>query len=487
MASSVETAIRSVVIKGVGALAAFNRKRQSGTREHTFLTGIHAPVTQERTLTELAVTGTIPPELSGRYVRIGPNPFKPDPRGHHWFVGDGMVHGVRIEQGEAKWYRNRYIRSRTLEAAGGPAAAPGPRLSPDFDTVNTNVISHAGRTYGLVEAGSFPVELSDELDSIAYSDLGGTLRVPFTAHPHEDPLTGELHAITYNGSTLDTVWYVRVSADGKVLREVPIPVQHGPSIHDCAVTAKYVLVFDLPVTLSMPALLGGARFPYRWNPDHKARVGLLPRGGSADDIVWCDVAPAYAFHVANSFDTPDGKVVVDLCAYESMFAADAPDAADGPAGKPLGLERWTIDPATRTVVRDTIDATPQEFPRPDERFFGQPYRYAWSMGLAGEDPDRFIGEAPIYAHDMKTGTRTARDFGPGKVPGEFVFVPRAPDASEGDGWLMGYVIDVPGETTDLVILDARNITLPAVATVHIPCRIPPGFHGNWLPDAVAGG
>ncbi len=487
MASFVETAIRSAVVKGVGALSTFNRNRQSAMREHSFLTGVHAPVAEERTLTGLAVTGKIPLELSGRYVRIGPNPFRPDPRGHHWFVGDGMVHGVRLQDGEASWYRNRYIRSRTLEAAGGHAAAPGPRLSPDFDTVNTNVIAHAGRTYGLVEAGSFPVELSDELESIAYSDLGGTLRVPFTAHPHEDPLTGDLHAITYNGRTLDTVWYLRVSAGGKVAREVPIPVQHGPSIHDCAITATYVLVFDLPVTLSMQALVGGARFPYRWNPDHKARVGLLPRNGTADDIVWCDVTPAYAFHVANSFDTADGKVVVDLCAYETMFAPGAPESADGPAGKPLGLERWTIDPLARTVSRETIDSTAQDFPRPDERFFGQPYRYAWSMGLASHDPDRFIGEAPIYAHDLRTGTRTTCDFGPGKVPGEFVFVPRAPDASEGEGWLMGYVIDVRTETTDLVILDARNIALPPIAMVHIPCRIPTGFHGNWLPDPVARG
>ncbi len=203
--------------------------------------------------------------------------------------------------------------------------------------------------------------------------------------------------------------------------------------------------------------------------------------------MWCDVAPAYAFHVANSYDTPDGKVVVDLCVYETMFAPGARKGVEGPAGKALGLERWTIDPVARSVVRETIDATPQEFPRPDERFFGQPYRYAWSMGLASEDPARFIGESPIHAHDLRTGTRTSRDFGPGKVPGEFVFVPRCAAASEGDGWLMGYVIDVPSETTDLVILDARNIALPAIATVHIPCRIPPGFHSNWLADKIAGG
>lgn len=482
MASIVETTIRSVVTKGVETVAAFNRKRQPSDRKHAFLSGIHAPVSEERTITNLAVTGTIPPALSGRYLRIGPNPFRPDPRGHHWFVGDGMVHGVYLKAGKAEWYRNRYVRSRKLEAAGGPAAAPGPRLSPDFDTVNTNVIGHGGKTYALVEAGSFPVALSHDLESMAYTDLEGTLHVPFTAHPHEDPQTGELHAITYAGTRQDTVWYVRVSPEGKVTREVAIPVQHGPSIHESSITEKYVLVFDLPVTFSMNAVIGGATFPYRWNPDHKPRIGLLPRDGSADDIVWCAVDPAYVFHVANSFDADDGTVVVDLCAYETMFEPAGNGAVDGPAGKPRGLERWTINPQTQTVSRQTIDATPQEFPRPDERFFGQPYRYAWSMGLAIGEPADFIGHAPIFAFDLHTGVRTLRDFGPSKVPGEFVFVAASADAPEGHGWLMGYVIDTSTQTTDLVILDAQDIAAEPVATIHIPCRIPSGFHGNWISD-----
>ena len=107
MASAVETAIRGVVTRGVGVVAEFNRTRQSAEKPHPFLSGIHAPMHDERTITDLLVTGQIPTELSGRYVRIGPNPFKPDPRGHHWFVGDGMVHGVRLSGGKADWYRNR--------------------------------------------------------------------------------------------------------------------------------------------------------------------------------------------------------------------------------------------------------------------------------------------------------------------------------------------------------------------------------------------
>lgn len=480
MASAVEGAIRSIVGKGVEALSGINRRLQDESREHRFLTGLHAPLHEELTLADLQVTGTIPAELSGRYVRIGPNPFRPDPRGYHWFIGDGMVHGVRLRDGRAEWYRNRYVRSRKLERDGGPQAAPGPRRHA-HDTVNTNVVRIAGRTMALVEAGSYPVELSDELESLAYSDLGGGLKGPFTAHPHADPLTGELHAITYDAMTPDTVWHVAIDAEGRVLRELPIPVQHGPSIHDCALTARYVLVFDLPVTFSMKAVIGGAGFPYRWNPRHPARVGLLPREGSAEDIVWCGVDPCYVFHVANSFDHADGKVVVDLDVYETMFAGDGGGDIEGPGGRSRGFERWVIDPAAARVERQTLDAAPQEFPRPDERFLGRDYRYAWAIGLPARDP-AFVGQQPLYRHDLATGERTAHDFGPGRVPGEFVFVPRRADAPEGDGWMMGYVVDTANETTELVILDAADIAAEPVARVHVPHRIPPGFHGNWLAD-----
>jgi len=477
MASAVETAIRGVVTKGVQAIAAFNRSRQDQSRDHPFLTGVHKPIHDERTINDLKVTGTIPAELNGRYVRNGPNPFKPDPRGHHWFLGDGMVHGVCLQGGKALWYRNRYIRTTMLESAGGPKAAPGPRRS-EREVINTNIIQHAGKTLAIVEANAYPQELTYELEAVSTHDFGGTLKGPFSAHPHEDPLTGELHAICYDAMVQDTVWHTVVSPEGKVIREEPIPVRDGPSIHECSITQKYVLVFDLPVTFSMKALIGGAQFPYGWNPDHGARVGLLPRGGTAEEIVWCQVDPCYVFHVSNSYDTPDGKVICDMSVHETMFAG----GADGPSGKALGMERWTIDPAAEKVHRQTLDAAPQEFHRPDERYFGQPYRYAWSLGLPESEEPGFLAPSPIYRYDLETGDRQAHDFGPNRIPGEFVFVPRNAEAAEGDGWVMGYVIDAANETTDLVILDASDMRKPPIASVHIPHRIPPGFHGNWLAD-----
>ena len=481
MSSPVETLLRSSIGKGVEALATINRKRMpKPSLPHPFLSGIHRPMTEELTLTELAVTGELPPALDGRYLRIGPNPVAADPASYHWFMGDGMVHALRIKDGRALWYRNRWIRSNAVAAARGGAPAPGPRHG-GFDTVNTNVVDVAGRTFALVEAGSYPVELSDALDEQVYNPFDATLAGSFTAHPHLDPLTGEQHAICYEGQTPDEIRHVVLNAAGRVVREAPIPVKHGPSIHDCAVTQRYVVILDLPVTFSMKALIGGHSFPYRWNPDHQARVGLLPRSGTAEDIIWCEADPAYVFHTANAFDLPDGRVVLDVCAYDSMFE----DQPQGPNARSRGLERWTIDPATQRVSMRTLDPSPQEFPRPDERRIGQAHRYVYTLALPPTASEHFLTPTAFYRHDLQAGTRQVHDFGPGRHPGEFVFVPARSDSAEGEGWLIGLLVDLAVEKTELVILDAMNFEGAPVARVHLPHRVPPGFHGNWIATDTA--
>jgi 8'-apo-carotenoid 13,14-cleaving dioxygenase len=131
-----------------------------------------------------------------------------------------------------------------------------------------------------------------------------------------------------------------------------------------------------------------------------------------------------------------------------------------------------------------IDGEGQEFPRFDERRTGQPYRYVYSMAAAGSGAG-LINDTRLFRHDLDTGSRDIHDFGPGRHPGEFVFVPKTPDADEHDGWLIGLVVDMNDETTAFTILDAANFTAAPVASVHLPHRVPPGFHGNWVASAVA--
>lgn len=440
--------------------------------DNPYITGVHSPMTEELVLEELPVTGTIPPSLDGRYLRMGPNPIAPHPQRHHWFAGDGMIHGIRIQNGRALWYRNRWIRSRAVAKALGEDPAPGPRHL--FDTVNTNVVGFGGKTFGVVEAGSTPVEIDEMLETLRYSDFDGTLHGSFSAHPHVDPLTGEMHAICYDASKWRSVRYVVVSPNGRVRREVKIQVHHGPMIHDCTFTKRFAIILDLPVTFSLKVAITGYNFPFRWNPSHAARVGLLPREGEGQDILWFPLDPCYVFHTVNAYDAPDGSVVLDVIVHDKMFWR----RTSGPDSTQCAFERWTLNPFARTLQRRTLDGTPQEFPRQDERRLGRPYRYAYTMALT----DPFLGTG-LFKHDLEAGTRQVHSFGPKHHPCEFVFLPAHPSAEEDEGWLMGFVIDAAAQTTDLAILDARDFEASPIASIHLPHIVPPGFHGNWIGEA----
>jgi carotenoid cleavage dioxygenase len=272
------------------------------------------------------------------------------------------------------------------------------------------------------------------------------------------------------------VEYVVIGADGTLMREVGIPVRHGPMIHDCAITASHVVILDLPVTFSMGAVLRGLTFPFTWNKNHPARVGLLPRSAGADAIRWFDVEPCFAFHTANAYDLDDGRTVLDVVVYPSMFDT----SRNGPEASRSTLERWTLDPASTQVKRAVVSDFRQEFPRCDERRTGQFYRYAYTVGIDVNAP----GPEPLYRHDMTTGAIIRHDYGPHHMPAEAVFVPRHPGSAEDDGWLIAFVYNLRDDSSTLVVLDAGNLDREPAATIHLPARVPLGFHGNWIADPV---
>ena len=126
-----------------------------------------------------------------------------------------MIHGVRLRDGRAEWYRNRYVRSRAVRAdLGEDVADEQPDGAP-----NTNIAAWAGRTLALVEAGGAPVEMGYDLDTIGARPFGATPPGGFTAHPKFDPLTGEWHAMCYAWAQWnDHIKYLVVGAEGRCLR-----------------------------------------------------------------------------------------------------------------------------------------------------------------------------------------------------------------------------------------------------------------------------
>ena len=423
-----------------------------------YLIGNMAPVEQEVTAFDLPITGSVPRDLDGRWLRNGPNPRGPvDPTTHHWFLGDGMVHGVRLRDGRAEWYRNRYVAN---------ADGFGP---------NTNVGGFAGRTWAMVEGGTPPVELDHELNSLGINRFQDTLAGPFSAHPKYDPSTGELHAMGYHWPDLvDHIQYIVVGPDGLVSSTLDIPVPDMPMVHDMSLTPTHAVVYDLPVTVNFDVMGKGFPFPFAWNPDRAARVGLLPRSGTAGDIIWCDVDPCYVFHPLNAFDAPDGTVVVDVCRYDSMMVDDF----RGPFGDSLPtFDRWVIDPVARRVTETRIDDRPQEFPRHNPRVGLQRHRFGYTSEVR---PGTVNLHGAIIKLDVDAGTTEAHEFGAGRGGAEPVVVPKADAVAEDDCWILTVVYDAGTDSSELCILDAADITAPEVARIALPQRVPYGFHGNWV-------
>ena len=454
----------------------------SATDTSLYLSGNYSPVAEEVTAVDLPVIGELPAELNGRYLRNGPNPAgEVNPATHHWFMGDGMVHGIRLGDGKAQWYRNRFVGSTAMARRRGTPDIPGPNWSGFEFGPNTNVGGFAGTTWAMVEAGGTPVELTYELDSVARNDFYGTLPGAFTAHPKFDPGTGEMHAMTYAWAQwMDHVQYVVVGTDGRVNHTVDIPLPGMTMLHDMALTERYAVVFDQPCTVDLELALAG-RFPFRWDPDYGNRVGLLPRSSSsADDIVWIDVPVGYSFHPMNSFDRTDGSLVVDLCVFDKMFDEDIL----GPFENLPRLERWELSPGQRTASVTVVDESPNEFPRARGSVSTKPYRYGYCVGVSNQPGEGWT----TVKHDLETGERRVFDHGPGRAAGEAVFVASKESSTgsngvdEDAGWLLTFVHDQNNESAEFVVIDARDFDRGYVAQVRLPQRIPFGFHGNWVSD-----
>lgn len=439
-----------------------------------WIEGLYAPIDHETTSTELTVIGSIPTELRGRYLRNGPNPFGPiDAEHHHWFVGDGMVHGVRLNDGKAEWYRSRWIRSTKISDALGETPVPGERFA-GMEAANTNVVGLGGSTFAIVEAGGRPAELSYDLETICYSDFGGTLPHGYTAHPKVDPISGDVHAVAYHWA-LPNLEYIVIGADGRVKDVFDIDANGSPMVHDCSITETWAVVYDFPCTFNLDVAMGGARLPYVWDPNRAARIGLVPLGSSGDPK-WFEVDPCYSFHPLNAWD--DGStVVIDLVQYPKMFDVHRL----GPDDAAPQLWRYRLDTATGTATAKQVSDIGMEFPRVDERLVGRRHRYGYGAEIRRVgDCNEFGGNLVLI--DTQTDDVSVVDLGAGRVGGEWVMAPSSADAPENDGWIMTFVHDRGRGATDLEIRSAEDPRAAPVAIVQLPERIPLGFHGNWVPD-----
>jgi carotenoid cleavage dioxygenase-like enzyme len=451
-----------------------------------WLSGQYAPVHDELDAHGLSVSGSLPPGLRGAFLRNGANPAFPPLGRYHIFDGDGMVHGLTFDGEGGASYRNRWVRTPGLlaEQAAGEALFGGlsefrmpppdvmASVGPMKNTANTHVVGHAGRILALME-GAKPVELTAGLDTVGEFDFDGRLAGPMTAHPKHDPVTGELVFFGYGLRPP----YLRVhtaDAAGNLTWSTEVELPGPVMMHDFVVTETKVVIFDLPAVFDLDAMLGGGE-GIRWEPDHGARIGVLERGAPGDTVTWTEVEPFWVFHFLNGHDDGEG-VVVTGCRAARLNTSFGEQGLTEPV-HPF-LHRWRIDPVAGVVKDEPLGDQPVDFPRVDERHETRDAAvgYVGCTRLWNEAEAEFHG---VIRHDLRTDTSVQATYGPDATSGEPVFAPDLDADDDETGYVLNWVHDRSADESSVVVLDGT--TLDEVARVHLPRRVPAGFHGSFLP------
>ena len=213
---------------------------------------------------------------------------------------------------------------------------------------------------------------------------------------------------------------------------------------------------------------------FAWEPDKGTHIGVMPRGGSVENMRWFETDPCYVFHGMNAY-SDDSRIVAHVMQFEEVPLFPNLDGSPTAAGD-ARLAEWTIDLADNSngVRRRYLDDVGGEFPRVDDRFACGRHRLGYYAGSTGDATFN-----TVVSHDFSSDRRDQYVLPEGDVTGEPVFVPRSRGAEEGDGYLLSIVYRAAENRSDLIVLDASNVADGLIARAELPHRVPYGFHGNW--------
>jgi carotenoid cleavage dioxygenase-like enzyme len=475
---------------GIASSKALETEEIKWVSDDPHLSGNFAPIGPEIDAADLPViSGRIPPELSGAYMRNGPNPlFKPITYTFP-FDGDGMIHAVYLDNGRAR-YRNRFVQTKSLDverragraiyggfarpipvdpALVGSDGHPGPFKNGAF----INIIRHGDHLLALDEASPC-YEMTMELETIGQWKPGTEKTITLGAHNRRHPTTGALFALAYS-VTKPVVQVHHIDAAGKLVRTFPVTLAAPAMIHDFVLSEHYIVLLVGPAVFDWKAADAGQPL-LQWQPNLGTRIAVIGLDGSPP--TWLDTDAFFVFHFANAFERGD-NIVIDYVRHEALGVR----YAGAPRQKPT-LHRLHIDLAKRTLKDAQIEGVSGEFPRINDGFNALPTRFVFlptrtaTLGVTNPPPATFNA---ILKVDAETGFVVCHDFGK-RISGEATFIPRGANG-EDDGYLALFTFDPVERTSDFVLLDAARLDAEPVAVVRLPQRVPQGLHGSWIPMA----
>jgi carotenoid cleavage dioxygenase-like enzyme len=412
---------------------------------------------------EMTVTGEIPTDLDGVYIRNTHNQAQQPTGIYHPFDGDGMLHAMRFRDGTCE-YRNRFVRTTGFlaEQGAGKSLWPGLLQPQEYqrrgwgamgsmkDNAGTDVIAHAGH----VIASHYKVD----------NETGEMI---FFNYPEKAPFMN----------------YGVVNREDRLVHYVPIELPGARWPHDLGMTKNYSILHDLPFFFDADALAQGAH-KLTFHADLPARFGVIPRHGRSEDVRWFEASPCFVMHLGNCYEDGDW-VVQDGCIWDDPVHPPVGDPSDvyGKIARQLDkhaththLYRWSFNMVTGQVREEVLDDEVTEFPIVSNDYVGRQYRYSYNSLFT---PGHWLMSG-IKRYDVQTGAMTRYEYGDQRYGSEPCVALRENYTAEDDGYVITFVNDMAEDTSECLIFEASDIAAGPVCSIVLPERISAGTHACWV-------
>ena len=464
-------------------------KQREDVSNNPYLQGCYAPVSNELSEDNLKITGQIPDDLHGLYLRNGPNPAYPPISYTYPFDGDGMVHSVHIEHGKAS-YRNRFVMTKGLQAErkvghalyGGinQPILPDSRLigsdgdpGPVKNTASVHIIQHAGRYLALYES-DVAYEMQQDLSTIGVWQPTGDKPFHVNAHTRLDPRTDELYMFAYLFEPPYLRFY-HFDAAGNLMNMIPVDKPHLTMLHDFVLTENYIIFFDCPAVFHMNNIHYGGDVLH-WQPELGVKVGIISRKNPSNSVRWFQTDAFFVFHFANAYENND-CIIIDYVRHDALgFGVKQTNEQIA-----VNLYRTEINLLVDKVHHYQVDDRMVEFPRINDNNSTCEHHYVYTPSAPNKD-DKPAQFSQLIKYNRVNNTEEMHDFGQDADVGEAIFAPKPNHKAGDDGYVLVYVYSRAEQSSELVVLDAKQFTDEPLARIHMPQRVPYGLHGSWIPE-----
>ncbi|CAJ1973891.1 unnamed protein product [Sphenostylis stenocarpa] len=491
-----------------------------------------APVEElEEAMAITHIEGDIPDHFpEGVFIRNGPNPLFGGLKSTKsmlgrtksiWVEGEGMLHALYFKRKNdgccTIFYNNRYVQTVTYNLENqstNPLFLPAVRgdslavlssmllnwlrfgkLNKDYS--NTNVFEHSGKFYSISE-NYIPQEIDIfTLNTVRDWDVNGAWNRPFASHPKKILGTGEL--VIFGVDATKPYFEIGiVSADGKELvHKADLKLDRSSLSHEIGITSRYIVILDCPLIVDSNRLLRRGQL-IKYEKEKYARIGIMPPYGDANSIQWFEVEPNNTFHIINSFE--DGHEVV-LWGCRALDAI-IPGPEDGLKESKFFSRcyEWRLNMVSGEVKEKYLTGPEQfmDFPVINASFTGIKNKYGYTQVVDptasyAADIPKYGALAKLYfeepCSEFPLGDTQEEEF----IRVEYhrfeknvfctgsAFVPKEGGLEEDDGWIITFVHNEDTGISQVHIIDTRKFSGEAISKITMPCRVPYGFHGAFMP------